>query len=185
MSATALASTSYADTKAAETVSAQIPAGTIFQTAATSAPTGWLFCAGQSLATASYAALWAAIGYTYGGSGANFNLPDLRGRTPAGKDDMGGTAANRLTSGGAGLVGTTLGATGGSETHTLTTPQIPAHTHTNAGKRSTTAGGAASIDCWAATGTVTNITNTTDSTGGGGAHPNVQPTIILNYIIKT
>jgi microcystin-dependent protein len=58
------------------------------------------------------------------------SLPDFRGRVLAGKDDMGGTSANRLTNQSGGLNGDTLGASGGAETHTLTTAQTPAHTHT-------------------------------------------------------
>ena len=53
-------------------------AGTVSWYAATSAPTGYLACDGASLSTSSYADLFAAIGYTFGGSGTSFNLPDLR-----------------------------------------------------------------------------------------------------------
>jgi microcystin-dependent protein len=53
------------------------------------------------------------------------NIPDCRGRVIAGKDDMGGTSANRLTNQSGGLNGDTLGAMGGSETHTLTEAQLP------------------------------------------------------------
>lgn len=61
------------------------PAGAILPFAGTSAPSNWAFPIGQSLATASYAALFAAIGYTYGGSGSNFLLPDLGNRVLVGK----------------------------------------------------------------------------------------------------
>src|SRR3546814_14443861 len=65
--------------------------------------------------------------YTTRFRSTTFNLPDLRGRVGAGKDDMGGTAAGRLSD----IVdGETLGASGGAEMHTLTTAQMPAHTHT-------------------------------------------------------
>ena len=85
-----------------------------------------------AVSRATYSDLFAAIGTTYGaGDGSTtFNLPDLRGRVAAGRDDMGGSAANRITNGGSGIVGTTLGAAGGAETHTLTTAQIPSHSHT-------------------------------------------------------
>jgi microcystin-dependent protein len=55
------------------------PAGSVIMFAGSSAPGGWLLCDGSSNPTANYPALYAAIGYTYGGSGANFNLPDMRG----------------------------------------------------------------------------------------------------------
>ena len=76
-----------------------VPAGALMPFAGQDAPDGWLLCHGQSLDVATYQVLWDAIGYRYGGSGASFNLPDLRGRVPAGQDNMGGTSANRLTSG--------------------------------------------------------------------------------------
>jgi microcystin-dependent protein len=102
-----------------------IPPGMIMPYAGASAPGGWLLCYGQSLSTSTYATLFAALGYTYGGSGASFTLPDLRGRTIFGKDDMGGTAASRLTTAISNVDGTTLGAAGGDQrsqlhTHVLT-----------------------------------------------------------------
>lgn len=60
-----------------------------------------------------------------------FTVPDLRGRVTAGLDTMGGTAAGRLTGSAGGVDGTTIGNSGGAETHTLTLAQSPAHTHTN------------------------------------------------------
>lgn len=56
-----------------------VPAGAIMAFAMNSAPTGWLAANGSSVSTTTYASLFAAIGYTYGGSGGSFNLPDLRG----------------------------------------------------------------------------------------------------------
>jgi microcystin-dependent protein len=108
------------------------PIGTIADFAGTSAPSLWLLCYGQAVSRTTYAALFVAIGTTYGaGDGSTtFNLPDLRGRVVAGQDDMGGSSANRLTDQSGGLDGDTLGATGGSETHTLTDAQMPEHTHT-------------------------------------------------------
>lgn len=99
--------------------------------AGANAPTGWLMCDGSAVSRTTFAELFASIGTTYGtGDGSTtFNLPDLRGRVAAGKDNMGGTPANRLTAAGAGITGTALGATGGSQTHTLTTGQMPAHSH--------------------------------------------------------
>jgi microcystin-dependent protein len=62
-----------------------LPPGLIFPFGGATAPAGYLVCNGASLATATYPALFAAIAYTYGGSGANFSLPDLQGRVPVGK----------------------------------------------------------------------------------------------------
>jgi microcystin-dependent protein len=105
-----------------------VPPSVILPYAGTAAPTGFVFCDGSSYGTATYPNLFNAIKYTYGGSGANFNVPDLRGRVVAGRDM--GTPANRLTSSGAGITATTLGNAGGGETQTLGTAQLPSHTHT-------------------------------------------------------
>lgn len=158
-----------------------IPTGAVIPFAGSSAPSGWLLCYGQEVSRATYSELFAAIGTTYGvGDGSTtFELPDLRGRVPAGKDDMGGTAASRLTDSGTGnpgIDGATLGAAGGADRHTLTTAQMPAHTH------NAPAGGAGS-SAFTADGSGGDLI-ATDSQGGDEAHPNVQPTIVLNYIIK-
>lgn len=76
-----------------------IPSGMLAPFAGTTAPSGWFLCYGQAVSRTTYAALFTAIGTVYGiGDGSTtFNLPDLRGRTIAGVDDMGGSAASRLT----------------------------------------------------------------------------------------
>lgn len=177
-------------------------AGMIMPYAGTSAPTGWLMCYGQAVASATYGDLYTAIGTTYGGNATNFNVPDLRGRVIAGQDDMGGSSANRLTSP---INGDTLGAAGGSESHTLTTAQMPAHSHklfnstarsgspdvptastsvTYRNQHPYSAGGEIfSYLMSSQTGSAT--IGVSSSVGSGSSHPNVQPTIILNYIIKT
>ena len=154
-----------------------IPAGSVVDFAGSSAPSGWLLCAGQAVSRTTYADLFTAIGTTFGvGDGSTtFNLPDLRGRVVAGKDDMNGTAASRLTTGGSGINGATLGASGGTQTHTLITAEMPAHTHSGG-----IAGGSEGL-----IGTGSSSIGNTGSTGGGGAHQNTQPTLILNKIIKT
>lgn len=112
-----------------------LPAGTVAYTAATTAPSGWLLCDGSAKSRTDYARLFAAIGTTFGtGDGVTtFNLPDGRGRVVAGKDNMGGSAAGRLTNAVSGLTGTTLGAAGGSESYTpagtIGGSQSIAHTH--------------------------------------------------------
>ena len=96
-----------------------------------SAPSGWAMCAGQAVSRAANPILNStanASGYPHGnGDGSTtFNLPDLRGRVPAGKDNMGGTAANRIS---AANNGTTIGGTHGSQAHTLSEAQMPSHWH--------------------------------------------------------
>ena len=100
------------------------------------APAGYLLSYGQSLVVASYPYLYAAIGYAYGGSGANFNAPDLRGRALAGLDNMGGVAAGRLTN----FAATSVGAAGGEQNHTLITSELAVHTHVDAGHVHTDSG---------------------------------------------
>lgn len=158
-----------------------VPSGAVIPYAGTTEPTGWLFCFGQAVSRTTYGALFTAISTTYGaGDGSTtFNLPDLRGRVVAGQDDMGGTSANRLTNQSGGLNGDTLGATGGSETHTLSTAELASHTHTY--DKGSAAGSAAA----GSTSYTTFSSVNTGSAGSGSAHNNVQPTIILNYIIKT
>ncbi len=92
---------------------------------------------GQAISRTTYAALAAlasAASYPHGsGDGSTtFNSADKRGRVSAGKDDMGGTAANRITAAISGTAGTVLGAAVGAEGVTLATAQIPSHAHTGA-----------------------------------------------------
>lgn len=165
-----------------------IPSAAVMPYAGSSAPTGWLLCDGSAQSRTTYAALFAVVGTTYGsGDGSTtFNLPDLRGRVVAGVDNMGGTAANRLTSGGSGITGTTLGAAGGSETFTVTTSQMPSHSHNLTPAKMQSSG-----SFWTTTNANSGIkpvddqTLTSTNTGGGGASNVTQPTMVLNYIIKT
>lgn len=109
---------------------AAIPVGMLADFAGSAAPTGWLLCYGQTVSRTTYAALFTAIGTTYGtGDGTTtFGIPDLRGRVLYGKDDMGGVAASRLTSSFFGGNPAVLGATGGSQTQVLITANLPPYT---------------------------------------------------------
>jgi microcystin-dependent protein len=159
------------------------PTGTVLPFAGSAAPTGWLLCFGQAVSRTTFASLFTAISTTYGtGDGSTtFGIPDLRGRIAGGKDDMGGSAASRLTSGGSGVNGASLGATGGAQTHTLTTAQIPSHAHSYVGG----ANGAGTGTVGAAGQSANGYTMNTLNAGSDQAHNNTQPTIVLNYIIKT
>jgi microcystin-dependent protein len=105
---------SFGKTKAQETI-----LGEIRMFAGNFAPTGWAFCQGQLLPIAQNTALFSLLGTTYGGNGTTtFALPDLRGRVPVGFGQ------------GPGLSNRVIGQQFGTETVTLTTSQMPAHSHT-------------------------------------------------------
>jgi microcystin-dependent protein len=166
----------------------------------TAPSSNFVFAFGQALSRTTYATLFARLGTAFGGGdgATTFNVPDCRGRVRAGKDDMGGTSANRLTNQPGGLNGDVLGATGGGETHTLTEAQIPAHTHSvtdpghaHTGSSVASSGGAqGGSGANQAAGTAPIVVNAAttgvsiNSTGGGSSHNNTQPTIIANYIIR-
>ena len=109
-----------------------IPVGVITAFGGTTAPGGWLLCRGQAVSRNDFAGLYAVIGATYGsGDGSTtFNLPDLRRRVPVG---AGGT--------GTPVLGNSPGNRGGSERHTLTVGEMPAHQHGSAGSHSHPSGG--------------------------------------------
>lgn len=161
--------------------------------------TSFAFPAGQAISRSTYSALFTLIGTTHGvGDGSStFNLPDKTGRVSAMKE----ASATRLTSTYFGGNSTNLGAVGGSESQTLTSAQIPAHTHANSlndpghfhtsptGTVQLTQSGNNVNQAYAlgssVTGTATTgVTITNASAGGGGAHANVQPTIVCNYIMR-
>ena len=147
------------------------------------APAGWAFCDGSLLETGNYEVLFALLKNTYGGDGVNnFALPDLRGRVPihAGQ--------------GNGLSARTLGETGGAETVSLTTAQLPSHSHVprvndGKGEADTPAG-----NFWAASSKIAqfvaaDLANTTmnsgavQANGADESHENMLPFLPLNFII--
>jgi len=146
-----------------------------------SAPTGYLLCDGSSVSTTIYAALFAVIGYTFGGSGASFTLPDYRGRMPIG---VSGSYLLASTGGSADAVVV-------SHTHTATSTDS-GHVHnTGFGLASdVVSGGPITIQVTKAgaanTGTGTaNITTTVNSTGSSGTGANLPPYLAISFIIKT
>lgn len=171
---------------------------------ATTPNSSFVFAYGQPISRSIYSTLFSLFGTAYGaGDGTStFNIPDLRGRVTAKKDDMGGAAAGRLTPSYFGAAASSLGAVGGMESQTLSTAQMPSHTHgvTDPGHTHTPPGVSAGL--WgdnvsgsaAEGGNAFQMTHTgipvattgisIQSAGGGGAHNNVQPTIICNYVIR-
>lgn len=160
----------------------------------------FVFPIGQAISRTTYATLFAIIGSTFGaGDGSTtFNLPDKRGRVSAAND----SGSGRLSGG-------SLAATLGTETHTLALAQIPtgitsaqnsgfnvsvtsntSAIQVTASNSAVASGGAATCPNSNASAVVSNGTvpagsvTTTSNNTSGGAHPNVQPTIVCNYIIR-
>jgi microcystin-dependent protein len=166
---------------------ARIPIGVIMDFAGTIAPSGWLLCGGQLISRATYAALFSVIGTAFGaGDGVTtFGVPDLRGRVVAGKDDMVQGSANRL----AVIVnGDNLAAVGGAERHTVSVAEMPSHAHSFSDyfQRSDDYvypnGHLPPGQAYREVGT--SLASGTAAAGGSQPHNNVQPTIILNKIIR-
>lgn len=185
-----------------------VPSGVIWPYGGVSAPTGFLLCDGSSLLRASFSDLFAAIGTTYGtADSTHFNIPNMNGRIPVGAGTYTDTVSGSVTR--------TLGASLGAEKHVLVTGELASHTHTqNAhthtvsdpghshienvnnggggflgvqGADSSTSASPTVITTAASTTGITNQSTTAvnQSTGSGTAHNNMQPSVVVNYIIKT
>lgn len=150
------------------------------------APVGWMFCQGQLLSIAENSALFSILGTTYGGDGiTTFALPNLSGRLALG------------TGTGPGLPGWQLGQTGGAETATMTSANMPAHSHTVLGSSQSGESTSPQNALLAGYGTSlppagpyttggANVTLSAISVGqSGGSQPFsiIQPSLALNYII--
>lgn len=146
------------------------------------APAGWMFCDGALVPISENETLFQLIGTTYGGDGqTTYNLPDLRGRVPIHQGS------------GAGLSGHVIGEMGGSEAVTLTSTQIPQHTHALRASSALSNGSAGGGGALAAT--AVNIYGSGDPTtpmaaqavasvGGSQPHQNMAPFVGINYIIS-
>lgn len=139
--------------------------GLVMPFAGGSAPDGFLLCDGSQYNITDYQALFAAIGYAWGGSGPVFNVPDLVDRVPVGS---GGDFS--------------FTGTGGEKTHTLTEPEMPNHFHliANTTFLPVQAGAGTFV-----LGLLPPSNHAVQSAGGGGSHNNMQPYVAMNYVIKT
>jgi microcystin-dependent protein len=157
--------------------------GQIVMFAGTFAPRGWAFCNGQILSIAQNTALFSILGTTYGGNGqTTFALPDLRGRVPVHPGQ------------GPGLSNYVLGQSGGAETVTLNTTQIPAHAHslgafvgigqTSNPTNNYVAAGLAGAQPIESFNSASNANLApSGSAGGSQPHANIQPYKCINFII--
>ena len=146
-----------------------VPVGGGLQWYSANLPAGFLWQDGTGYHTNSYRSLFDVIGYTFGGSGTNFNVPDMRGVVPIGA--------------GKGFAPTTysLNSTGGVETVTLTTAQIPSHKHSMFAYPSV--GSAGNYKMYWGSGAAQGASDS-DVTGGGESHNNMPPFRGVNFIIK-
>lgn len=135
----------------------------------TAAPTGFLLCDGTAYSRSTYARLFSVIGTAYGaGNGSTtFNVPNKKGRVSVGKD----SSQTEFD---------TLGEQGGEKTHVLTIPEMPSHTHGYLQSPWT----GSRYDGSSSPLITQQTAGTTDATGGGQAHNNLQPYEVDNWVIR-
>jgi microcystin-dependent protein len=158
-----------------------MPTGAVTAFAGATAPTNYLLCDGSAVSRTTYSELFTLISTTYGvGDGSTtFNVPNLKGRMPVGLDATQSEFDVR-------------GETGGAKTVTLTSAEMPVHNHSQQLPNATAGGAGANPGAYFSTNWTNATPNstgpsstTTANAGSGGAHNNLQPYIVLNYIIKT
>jgi len=146
------------------------------------APAGWAFCDGSLMLISENDTLFALIGTTYGGDGQQtFGLPDLRGRVPLHQGTTQGFGTPY-----------TIGQSGGVESVTLTTNQLPAHSHAalaaTVGDRTSPAGavwaGSPDMAQFAAPPGAAMNASAVGNTGGSQPHENMPPFLGVNFIIS-
>lgn len=167
------AQSSEEDAEAAALSIVPCPIGAMIPWPAPSAPdANWMLAQGQSLLRSTYAVLFYRYGTTWGSvDGTHFNLPDMRSRKPIGAGQ------------GSGLTNRVLGTVGGEETHALTEPEMPSHTHTIP-TRTTGPGSSTTEVAGAATSGGSSGTVPTNATGSGNAHNVMDPWLATNFIIR-
>jgi microcystin-dependent protein len=201
-------------TTVATALAALVPSGTVSQTARATAPTGYLLCDGSAISRTTYSSLFDAIGTAYGvgDNSTTFNIPNLKGRVPVGFDSS-QTEFDTLGESGGAKTHTLTVPEMPSHTHTQDSHNHTQNSHNHgqdAHAHSTynqptgfggygqgspifgnavqdwetrnTSGTTATNQATTATNQATTATN--QNTGGGGAHNNLQPYVVLNYMIK-
>ena len=188
---------------AALPAAASVPTGVCLDYAGAAAPAGYLLCDGVSVSRTTFAALFAAIGTTYGAGdgGTTFGLPDFRRRVAVG---TGGSGTNELPS--------TRGSTGGSETHLIDLNEMPLHRHSSGSYFASDNGshthsvnvdsipirqpgeddnrtinliGPGTLDTNSAGDHTHDVAGNSGSVGGSRPHNNIQPSLVVTKIIKT
>ena len=150
-----------------------VPTGSVLPFSGAVAPDSYLLCDGAEVSKETYAALFAVIGDTFGVASEEtvFKLPDMRGRVPVGAG-QGDDLSERV-----------IGATDGKEVHQLTVDEMPNHSHDLV-----TVDGRGSLYDYPVRedlqASIVNMSNRITATGGDQPHNNMQPYLVVNYIIK-